>query len=243
MPSTWDCVQIADKPVDVFAPVDGARPRFGILFLHDSDGRTLRDDPTFTPLLDAAGFACVCPLGDQAWWTDRICPGFDPRVTAESYVVDRVLPLFVDQWGLETRAIGLLGIGMGGQGALRLAFKHPQTLLTVAALAPAIEYHELYDRGTPLDVMYDSREQCRQDTAILHLHPSHYPPHILFAIDPGDPWYRGCDRLDEKMNALGVPHIAEFVCGGMGWDFATKMADRALQFLIAGLETESRRLL
>ena len=243
MPNAWNRVLIADKPADVFAPADGRRPRFGILYLHDLDGRTLRNDATFTPLLETACLACVCPLGDQAWWTDRNCPEFDPRMTAESYVVDLVLPFFEDRWGLEAKAIGSLGVGMGGQGALRLAFKHPKSLLTVAALAPSIEYHELHGRETPLDKMYDSKEQCRQDTAILHLHPSHYPAHIFFAIDPGDPWYRGCDRLHEKMNALGVPHTAEFTAGGTGWEFARNMAAPALQFLIDSLETEARRLL
>ena len=243
MPNTWDRGQIADKPAEVFGPTDAARPRFGILFLHDLDGRTLWDDLTFSPLLKEAGLACVCPFGDQAWWTDRICPGFDPQLTGESYVIDYVLPFFADRWRLESKAIGLLGVGMGGQGALRLAFKHPKSLLTVAALAPSIEYHELHGRETPLDGMYDSKEPCRQDTAILHLHPLHYPPHVFFAIDPGDPWYRGCDRLHEKMNALGVLHTAEFTAGGSGWEFARKMAEPALQFLLAGLETEARRLL
>jgi S-formylglutathione hydrolase len=243
MPGKWERLLIADKPADVFAPANGARPRFGILFLHDLDSRTLRDDPTFTPLLEAAGLACACPFGNQSWWTDRLCPEFDPQVTAERYVIENVLPFFTDRWELETKAIGLLGTGMGGQGALRLAFKHPQSLLTVAALAPSIEYQELHGRGTALDHMYDSKEQCRQDTAILHLHPSHYPPHIFFAIDPDDPWHRGSDRLHEKMNALGVPHTAEFVNGGTGWEFGRKMAEPALQFLINGLETESRRLL
>jgi S-formylglutathione hydrolase len=234
---------IADKPADLFIPAEGARPRFGILFLHDLDGRTLRDDPTFTSLLESEGTACVCPSGNQAWWTDRICPAFDPYLTAERYVIDEVVPFFTEQWGLEPKAVGLLGIGMGGQGVLRLAFKHPESLLTVAALAPSIEYQELHGLGTALDGMYDSKEHCRQDTAILHLHPSHYPPHIYFAVDPNDPWYRGCDRLHEKMNALGVPHTAEFTAGGTGWEFATKMAQPALRFIIEGLETESRRLL
>jgi S-formylglutathione hydrolase len=243
MPCRWDRVLIAGKPADVLVPADGTQIRFGLLFLHDLDGRTLRDDPKFTPLLDAAGLACVCPFGNQSWWTDRTCPDFDPSLTAERYVVDCVTPYFVAQWGLESKAIGLLGVGMGGQGALRLAFRHPKTFLTVAALAPSIEYQELYGRGTPLDEMYASKEQCRQDTAILHLHPSHYPPHIYFAADPDDPWYRGCDRLHEKMNALGVPHTAQFIAGGSGWNFATKMAERAMRFILEGLEMESRRLL
>jgi S-formylglutathione hydrolase len=244
MPTVWKRVQIADKPADVFAPADGARRRFAILFLHDMDGRTLRDDPTFTPLLEATGLACVCPFGNRAWWTDRISPEFDPKVTAERYVLDCVLPLFSDYWGLEPRAIGLLGVGMGGQGALRLAFKHPRLFPVVAAISPIIEYHELYGRGTPLDGMYDSKEQCRQDTAILHLHPTQYPPHIFYCIGSDDPWYRGSDRLSEKMNALGVPHAHMVDVTPSGeTSYLDRMAEPALRFVIAGLETESRRLL
>jgi S-formylglutathione hydrolase len=149
-------------------------------------------------------------------------------------LVESVLPFFTQRWGLETKAVGLLGVGMGGQGVLRLAFKYPKQMLTVAALAPSIEYQILHGQGAALDEMYDSKEQCRQDTAILHLHPSHYPPHIYFAIDPKDPWYRGCDRLDEKMNALGVPHTADFTGSGE--------AQEAMRFLVAALERESRRL-
>ena len=148
-----------------------------------------------------------------------------------------MLPFFQERWGLGPRAVALLGIGMGGQGTLRLAFKHPETFPVVAAIAPAIEYHELYGRGEPLDEMYDSKEQCRQDTAPMHVHPSHYPPHVFFGIDPREAfWSRGNDRLHEKLNALGVPHTADFTT-------PSGMAERAVRFLYAGLEQESRRLL
>ena len=135
---------------------------------------------------------------------------------------------------------------MGGQGALRLAFKYPQLFPVVAAIAPAIEYHELYGQGTPLDEMYDSKEQCRQDTAIMHVPPHHPPPHIFFCIDPADSrWFRGNDRLHEKLNALGVPHQADLTtrAGGHSWDYFNHMAERVERFVYAGLEQESRRLL
>jgi S-formylglutathione hydrolase len=235
MSATWNRVTISDKPADVFEPVGTARPRFGVLFLHDQDGATLCDHPIFTPVLDAARLACVCPFGDQAWWSDQISPAFDRHVTAERYVLDRVVPYFAERWAIPPRGIGLLGVGMGGQGALRLAFKHPQTFLVVAGIASALDHHELYGQGSPLDAMYNSKEQCRQDTAILHLHPTHYPPHIFYAVDPDDPWYRGNDRLHEKMNALGVPHEIALTTEGA--------AERAVRFLVEGLETESRRLL
>ena len=128
-------------------------------------------------------------------------------MTPERYLLHSVVPFFRERWGLTPRGIGLMGISMGGQGALRLAFKHPDLFPVVAAIAPAIEYHELYGQGTPIDEMYDSKEQCRQDTAPMHIHPSKFPPHIFFCIDPADAaWYRGNDRLHEKLSALGVPH-------------------------------------
>jgi S-formylglutathione hydrolase len=229
MSGAWNRVAIGDKPADVFEP---ARVRFGVLFLHDLDGRSLRDRLAFTQVFGEAGIACVCPSGDQAWWTDRICPAYDPSLTAERYVLDRGVPYFAEHWGLQPGRIGLLGVGMGGQGALRLSFKHPQTFPVVAAVSPIIEYQELYGRGAPLDAMYDSKEQCRQDTAILHLHPSNYPPHIYVANDPADPWFRGTDRLHEKMNALGVPHQAQFIPGILGSGYQT-MIEPALRFVVA----------
>ena len=89
-----------------------------------------------------------------------------------------------------------------------MAFKHPQLFAVVAAISPAIEYHERYYGGTPLDDMYDSKEQCRQDTVPMHIHPSNQPPHVFYCIDPtDDEWYRGCDRLHEKLTALGVDDV------------------------------------
>ncbi|MBV9123890.1 MAG: esterase, partial [Planctomycetes bacterium] len=101
-------------------------------------------------------------------------------------------------------------------------------------------------QGTPLDEMYDSKEQCRQDTALLHVSPLHYPPHIFFAIDPEDArWFRGNDRLHEKLTALGIPHEYDFTtrAGGHSWDYFNHLAERVEKFLHDGLEQESRRLL
>jgi S-formylglutathione hydrolase len=140
----------------------------------------------------------------------------------------------------------LFGTSMGGQGALRLAFKHPDLFPTVAAIAPAIEYHEYYGQGNALDEMYESKEQARQDTAILHVHPSHFPPHLFFCCDPADTeWHRGADRLHEKLTALGVGHECDLTtqAGGHSWDYYNAVADRVVRFLHAGLDQESRRLL
>lgn len=168
-----------------------------------------------------------------------------PVVVADVRRLDSVLPFFRQRWGMEARAVGLEGISMGGQGALRLGFRHPDLFPVVAALAPTLDMHELYNQGTALDSMYDSKEQCRQDTAAMHIHPSRYPPHLFFCIDPDDPWLRGNERLHEKLAALGVTHEIDLTtrAGGHSWSYFNHMAGRTLRFLVAGLEQESRRLL
>jgi S-formylglutathione hydrolase len=242
----WSRADIAGKPADVYDPPGDARPRFGVLYLHGIGLETLATADVFTRLFAQLRLACVCPHGQRSWWADRVCAEFDPKVTPERYLLDAVLPFFAERWGLRPRAIGLLGISMGGQGALRLAFKHPDTFPAVAAISSAIEYHERYNQGSPLDDMYNSKEQCRQDTVPMHIHPSRYPPHIFYCIDPTDAeWYRGNDRLHEKLSALGVPHELDLKtrAGGHSWDYFNHMADRSVHFLHAGLEHESRRLL
>ena len=55
--------------------------------------------------------------------------------------------------------------------------------------------------------MYGDEESARQDTAILHVHPLHYPRFMFFCCDPTEyPWFDGSDRLRMKMAASGIMH-------------------------------------
>ena len=80
----------------------------------------------------------------------------------------------------------------------------------------------------------------------MWLPPYDYPPHLFFCIDPDDSdWYRGNDRLHEKMNALGVPHAMDLTtrAGGHSWAYFDHMASTVVGFLHESLDKESRRLL
>jgi S-formylglutathione hydrolase len=246
MNGTWTEVEIEGKRADIYEPTRAGPPRFGVLHLHGVGLETLRDRPAFTAPFYELNLVCVCPHGQRCWWGDRICAEFDPHISPEKYVLDEIMPYFQNRWNLAPPAIGLQGISMGGQGALRLAFKNSQLFPAVAAVSAALDYHELYGQGNPLDTLYDSKEQCRQDTALMHIHPSKYPPHIFFGIDPDDErWFRGNDRLHEKLTALGVPHEIDFTtrAGGHSWDYFNAMAHRVVRFVHYGLVQESRRLL
>jgi S-formylglutathione hydrolase FrmB len=229
----WNRVQIADIPADVFDPGPGTPP-FALLWLHDEAGDTPATNPILTAELRARKLACVAPDGGASWWLDRVCPAFHPVLTPEQHLLDSVIPWIQSRW----RQVAVAGVGMGGQGAVRLGLRHPDRVPVVASVAGAFDFHERYGAGTPLDAMYASREHARQDTAILHVSAHDWPPHIWFACPPGHEWYRGNDRLHEKLAAIGVPHVADLDTQSTPEQLVAPM----LAFAIAALERESRRL-
>jgi S-formylglutathione hydrolase len=263
MNGAWASVKIGGKAADVYDPAGNGRPRFGLIYLHGASLETLTGNPVAARLFDELHLACVCPHGDYSWWSDRIWSRFDPHVSAEKHILQAIVPYFRERWQIKPPALGLFGFSMGGQGALRLAFKYAELFPAVAAVSSAIEYYELYGRnasygagrGSPnsgalpelaVDAMYDSKEQCRQDSVPMHVHPSRYPPHIYFCIDPDDrDWLRGNDRLHEKLTALGIAHETDFETrkGGHTRAYLDHMADRAIRFLASALDQESKRLL
>lgn len=242
----WTREVIADKPAAAFDPPGVGRVRAAVLYMHPVGLESLADNPVYTAELTRHGLACCAPHGARSWWADRVCPEFDPHRTAERHLLDSVLPWMRERWRLPPKAVAAAGVGMGGQGALRLGFKYPDVVLVVASVGGAFDYHELYGEGLPLDEMYESRERCRLDTAILHIDPGRFPPHVWFACDPADDrWYRGNDRLHEKLSALGLPHTADLETSAEGRPQAyfDRMAGPMLAFVADALKTESRRLL
>lgn len=242
----WSRITLAGKPVDVFDPPGVERPRFTVLYLHSVGEESLAEEVAYTAELARHGFACAAPRTGQSWWVDRVCTEFDPTLTAERYVLDSVVPGMRERWNLGTKPLPVVGISMGGQGAVRLGFRHPDIFPIVGSVAGAFDFHERYGNGSPLDAQYANREQARHDTAVLQLHPNRYPPHIWFACDPDDAeWYRGNDRLHEKLTAYGLPHTAdlETTAGGHTWDYFDHMAEPLFAFVATALKQQERRLM
>jgi hypothetical protein len=231
----WSTHEVGGKPVEIFE-AETPRPRFGLVFLPDPDDSVIRQWIAEPSRLSRLGLGCMIPQV-PSWWSSRIETGFDSQRSAERWLVEELLPFAIGRWRLSANAIALSGIGAGGQGALRLAFKYPDRFPIVAAVEAAVDHYERYGLGTSLDEMYPSREHCRQDTALLHIHPARQSAHIWFGVEPDSRWFRGNDRLHEKLAALGVSHQFEM-------EASTKsLADKMLEFLVDGLNKESRRLL
>jgi len=243
----WTETEIAGHPCRVFEPARANEHGFTVIYLHCSLAADLATYPAFTREFARYGLRVIQPMTGLSWWTDRPWSTFDPAITVERYVLERVVPFVAEQWNARPPRLALLGISMGGQGALRMAYKYPNVFPTVAAIAPAIDFQKRIEEGIDpgLDEMYRDAEDARQDTATLHVHPLNWPRHQFFCCDPTDyRWHESVDRLRMKLWSLGVPFECdmETIAGGHSFEYASHMAPRAVTFLAEHLEQERLRV-
>lgn len=241
----WSEIDIAGKPADVFEPSQPAEEPRVVLFLHGHGQERLRDNPVFTREFERHGLIAVCPEGKRSWWLDVICEEFDSEITPLAYLRDTVVPFIETEWNVSPPAIGLLGVSMGGQGVLQFAYRQARRFPVVAAISPAMDFHRCFGQGLPLDEMFPSAEDARQETAILKIHPLNWPKHQLLVCDPADEyWFEGAERLALKLHSSGIPFESDFSTsgGGHSWEYFNRMAEPVVEFLAERLDKEIRRL-
>lgn len=72
----------------------------------------------------------------------------------ESVLIDEYLPLLLRSNEVDPEQVYVMGTSMGGMGALRFAFKHPDKFAGVVALEPAIEAATDWRETLPIDRHY-----------------------------------------------------------------------------------------
>ena len=155
--------------------------------------------PGGTPL---PPMALVTADGGGGYWNPH--PGDNPQ----AMLVDELIPLCQRAGlGAGTRKIGVLGISMGGYGAILLAEKYPQLIGAVAAISPAIwtSYAEAKSANAGA---YASAADFAQDDAVTHAAALVKTP-VRVAAGYGDPFYPGVQAL-----ARALPESAEVYFGG-----------------------------
>ncbi|MBM4004849.1 MAG: esterase [Planctomycetes bacterium] len=246
MSGRWSEISIAGHPCDLYEPEQPNPHGFVLIYLHGVHQQRLVDKQPFVDAFAAHRLPVVAPLTKRSWWTDKICPEFSSRLTAERHLLDNVLPFVAERFESQPPRLGLFGTSMGGQGALRFSYKYPRLFPVVAALSPAIDYQiRFYDEHDTISEMYPDPESVRQDTATLHVHPLNWPKHQFFCCDPADErWWESADRLRMKLYSLGVPHTCDLESsgGGHGFDYYNRMARQAVGFLAERLLLEKNSL-
>ncbi len=238
---TWKQIDVAGKPVDVYEPSQRSEHNYAVLHLHGHGGRTLKGNEVYTQELERYGFVAVCPHGKRSWWGKRICREFDAEMSPVEFIMEHLLPFLGTDYDAAPPAVAVSGVSMGGQGALRLAYWHPREFPVVAALAPAVDFQNWWGMGLPLDEMYESALDARQDSATLQLHPLNWPAQQFIACDPQDAdCFEGTDRLISKLSSSGILFEKDVTtsAGGHSWEYFNHMAPAVMKFLHERLERE-----
>lgn len=242
----WEQIKIAGHRCRIYEPPTPSEHGYTLLYLHGRYQGTPAESPQLMQRINEHGLRVIAPLMRRCWFADRICSDFDAEITPEQYLLNEIIPYVKQRWDAEPPQIALMGASMGGQAVLRLSYKYPDRFPVVTAFFPAIDFHKRLEEGDKfLNQMYRDAEDARQDTATLHIHPLNWPRHQWFCCDPVDTdWYDSVDRLRMKLYSLGVAHECdlETSAGGHSWEYVDNMAQKAMDFLMRGLEQERLRV-
>ncbi len=243
--SGWREISIAGYPCDIYEPIQVHPQGYVVIYLHGVHLRRLADHRAYEEQFARYGLRVMAPWTGRCWWLDRLCPDFSEKWTPEQHLLQNVLPWVDQHWDCRPPRLALFGTSMGGQGALRLAYKYPDRFPVVAAISPAIDFHQRWQTDPILQEMFEDPESARQETALLYVHPLNWPRHQFFCCDPIDTrWWDSAERLRMKLASLGIPFTCDLETsgGGHSFEYYERMAARVVAFLVEGLEHERLRL-
>ena len=146
----WSTVEVAGHKCFLFEPTTPSEHGYTVLFLHGLQAGRLEHHQPIVEQFERHGLRVIAPKAEHSWWVDRICPRFDPEITGERFVMDHIVPFIAKHMNCEPPRLALLGPSMGGQGALRLAYKYPNIFPVTAAVFPAIDFQLRIEEGDPV---------------------------------------------------------------------------------------------
>jgi S-formylglutathione hydrolase FrmB len=173
--------------------------------------------------------ALVTVDGGTGYWNPH--PGDNPQ----AMLVDEVIPLCRSRGLGQPRRVGVMGVSMGGYGALLLAEKFPHLISAVAAISPAIWTSYPQARAANAGA-YASAADFAADDAVTHAAALARVP-VRVAAGFGDPFYPGVRafaRALPKRTGGGPPEVS-FSTGCHDDAFFTAQEPPSLAFLATHL--------
>jgi pimeloyl-ACP methyl ester carboxylesterase len=201
-----------------------------VVMLHGFGGNHASALTGLTPaqavaLAQLAPMALVTVDGGNGYWNPH--PGDDPM----GMLVDELIPLCQARGlGRPPRAIGAMGISMGGYGALLLAEKHPTLVSAAAAISPAIWTSYAQARAANAGA-YASAAAFEANDAVTHAGSLARVP-VRVAAGYGDPFYPGVQALAA---ALPAGSVVDFGKGCHDGPFFAEQEPASLRFLAGNL--------
>jgi S-formylglutathione hydrolase FrmB len=191
-------------------------------------------------------FALVAPAGFASFYINSR----DGKFRYEDFFLEEFLPAMEKKYRIGTTRSqrGIMGVSMGGFGALHYGFKYPEKFAAVSANMPALiehlppELQEWQQRvmgaifGNPPDLSFYEKTSAFQ---LARKAPLAALKRLVIYFDCGAHdrfgFNMGSEAMDKLLNERGVPHEAHIYPGGHDWAFV-------LEHLPASLEAQSKGL-
>jgi len=192
-------------------------------------------------------FVVAAPAGYTSFYINSR----DGKLRYEDFFLREFMPAMEKKYriGTSRRERGIMGISMGGFGAMHYAFKYPEMFAAVSANMPALIEH------LPREFSHDWQRELMgaifgnpPDTAFYEKNsPSHLAGAVSLSALKRMAIYLDCgaqDRygfnvgtvaMDKLLTQRGVPHEGHIYPGGHDWTFV-------LEHLAASLEVQSKAL-
>ena len=160
----------------------------------------------------------------------------------ESYVVEELYDLVIQQFAVQAERIGIFGHSMGGHGALTLALKHPEKFKSVSAFAPicALSQCPWGEKAFSNYLGSDQAEWLKHDaSALVQTKTAHFAD-ILIDQGLSDQFYSQLNPalFQQACQAVGQPlTLREHAGYDHGYYFIQSFIDDHLQFHAVQLES------
>ncbi|MFZ0636529.1 MAG: alpha/beta hydrolase family protein [Candidatus Acidiferrales bacterium] len=188
-------------------------------------------------------FLIATPAGDSSFYINS----HDGRVRYEDFLLKEFLPFIEGKYRIRSGRAdrGIAGISMGGYGALRLAFLHPQLFEAVsvhsAALmeklpevpaAAAEQVPSLLILGRVFGSPPDRSFWDRNNPLVLAKSAPLASLKIYFDCGTEDDYgfYAGAAVLDKELTSRGISHEFHLYGGGHDWRYFAEHLPASLEF-------------
>ena len=189
-----------------------------VLFLlhgYTGDGRSWVPEQ----LAQKYNFAVVTPNGENGFWLDGLSTGHKYCTYVGSELVDYIRRTF--GLGFTPDDTYIMGLSMGGFGALHTAFTYPETFGKAAAMSSALIIHEIAGKKPGFDngmANYDYYHECFGDldtveesdsnpeVLVKRLKEKGTVPVIYMSCGTEDFLIENNRQFHSYLESIGVPH-------------------------------------
>lgn len=176
-----------------------------------------------TKYADEANIAIIAPEGNDSWYVGE----------SERSLINELIPYIEANYTVrpERNSRAIAGISMGGYGALKIAFRHPEMFTFAGSLSGAFDAPRQTEKapGTDWEIMRDSvsaafgpdASGCRNDNDLFDLikGPISPMPAVYFECGLSDQFLEVNRELERAFRDHGLTAEYKEVPGGHDWEY------------------------